>query len=94
MCTVLNFVPDSNSPERLKVTHEIDVYSMLSLLEMSFCAVAMCFYSNCDVTDISVTWTMMSYNFLSREVGVAQQMQGIKGMIFFRKFSCFQMVVK
>ena len=67
---------------------------MLSLLEMMFCAVNLCFYSNCDITGITVTWIMTSYDFLSREVGVTQRTQGIKGEIFPRKFSCFQMVVK
>ena len=39
-------------------------------------------------------WTMTSYDFLSREVGVTKRTQGIKGAIFLREFSCFQMVVK
>ena len=36
---------------------------------MCFYAVAMCLYSDCDVTDVSVTWTMTSYDFLSRQNG-------------------------
>ena len=64
------FVLDSKRPGACFAQFNYrDVVSISTLLEMCFCAVAMCLYSGCDVTDISVTWIMTSYDFLSHQNG-------------------------
>ena len=94
-CVVGDPFRTRNGPERgVGTVNHRDVVSISSLLEMRFYAVTRCLYSDCDVTDVSVMWTMTSYNFLSRQNGRGPTDTGYKRRDFPEDFSCFLMVAK